>query len=326
MTLVLRQQRNLERRFFVNKSSDIFVAGHNGLVGSAIIRKLSADGYKGILTVSRSNLDLTNQANVNTFFQSFKIDYVFLAAAKVGGIMANSMFPADFIRDNLYIQCNIIDAAMKNKVKKLMFLGSSCIYPRMSSQPIVEDSLLTGPLEPTNEAYAIAKIAGIKMAQAYRKQFGFNSVCVMPTNLYGPNDNFDLESSHVLPAMIRKMHDSKVAGSTSVTLWGTGSPRREFLHVDDLASALVFLMDQYDGDQILNIGYGDDVTIFNLAQMVKDAVGYEGEIVFDSSKPDGTPRKMIDSSKIQKMGWKPSISLDEGIKSTYKWFLDNALR
>ncbi|HEX4809681.1 MAG TPA: GDP-L-fucose synthase [Bryobacteraceae bacterium] len=304
-------------------SSRIFIAGHRGLAGSAILRHLRARMYRNLIVRSHAELDLRVGAAVDRFFDSERPEYVFLAAAKVGGILANSRFPVDFIRDNLAIQLNVIEAAWKYGVKKLEFLGSSCIYPKFAPQPIREESLLTGPLESTNEWYAVAKIAGIKLCQAYRQQYGFKSIALMPTNLYGPGDNFDLESSHVLPALLRKLHEAKIANSPYVTLWGTGTPRREFLHVDDLASAAVFLMDSYDSGEILNVGVGYDVTISELAELLAECVGYSGNLSFDSSKPDGTPRKLLDVSKLGSLGWRPSVALRDGIRSTYSWFLEN---
>ena len=300
--------------------TSVFVAGHKGLVGSAICRRL-ADENCSVVVAGRSDLDLTDQSSVNDWFQSQNIDEVYLAAARVGGIHANASYPADFIRDNLLIQNNVIDAARTSGVKKLLFLGSSCIYPKLADQPIVEDSLLTGPLEPTNEWYAVAKIAGIKMCQAYRRQYGFDAISVMPTNLYGPGDNFDLETSHVLPALMRKFHEAKVGGADSVSVWGSGKPRREFLHVDDLADACVFLMSRYSSEDIVNVGWGRDISIRELAEMIRDVVGYSGAIEFDSSKPDGTPRKLLDTSRLSALGWKPSISLRDGIQSTYQWYI-----
>jgi len=307
----------------MHKETKIYVAGHRGLVGSAILRKLRAEGYSNIVTRTREELDLTNQQAVYQFFETEQPEYVFLAAAKVGGILANSTYPADFIRENLLIQANVIDAAYRYGVKKLLFLGSSCIYPKFAPQPMKEEYLLTGVLEPTNEPYAIAKIAGIKMCQAYNKQYGTNFITVMPTNLYGPGDNFDLQTSHVLPALIRKFHEAKVTGAPHVVVWGTGNPRREFLHVDDLADACLFLMNNYDSSEIINIGVGEDLTIRELAYLIKDIVGYHGEITFDTSKPDGTPRKLLDVSKLFTMGWKPRIRLEDGISSTYEWFVQN---
>lgn len=306
----------------MDTTAKIFVAGHRGLVGSAIVRKLESEGYENILTKNKSELDLLDQKAVADFFEAEKPEYVFLAAAKVGGIVANRDFPADFIYQNLQIQNNVIQSAYKNDVKKLVFLGSSCIYPKLAPQPIKEEYLLTGPLEPSNDAYAIAKIAGIKMCQSYNKQYGTNYISLMPTNLYGPNDNFDLESSHVLPALIRKFHEAKESGSPTVTLWGTGSPMREFLHVDDLADASVSLMNNYDGSEIVNVGTGEDVTIKELAELIRDTVGYKGELEWDSSKPDGTPRKLLDVSKIHNLGWKHKTTLEEGIKDTYSWYLE----
>jgi len=305
------------------KDALIYVAGHTGLVGSAIVRRLEADGYANIITRTIDELNLLDQQAVESFFASERPEYVFLAAAKVGGILANKTKKADFIYENLQIQNNIIHSAWKNGVTKLLFLGSSCIYPKLCPQPIKEEYLLTGSLEDTNDAYALAKIAGIKMCQSYNAQYGTNFISVMPTNLYGPNDNFDLESSHVLPAMIRKFHEAKVAGAPQVTLWGTGTPRREFLHVDDLAAAVVYLMQQHDGSDIVNIGTGEDVTIKELAELIKKEVGYEGEIVWDATKPDGTPRKWLDVSRLHSLGWKHGISLREGIHGTYAWFLEH---
>jgi GDP-L-fucose synthase len=306
------------------RSSRIYVAGHKGLVGSAILRRLEGLGHETLITRTRAELDLTRQDDVISFFAETRPDYVFMAGAKVGGILANSTHPADFIRDNLLIQTNVIDAAYRSGVGKLLFLGSSCIYPKMAPQPMVEEYLLSGPLEPTNEAYAVAKIAGIVMVDSYRKQYGFNGISLMPTNLYGPGDNFDLTSSHVLPALMRKFHEAKVAGEPQVVVWGTGTPRREFLHVDDLADAAVFLMDKYDDEGIVNVGVGNDVSIAELAAIIAEAVGYEGEVVYDASKPDGTPRKLLDVSKLAGLGWRPRIGLKEGIAATYKWYVANA--
>ena len=307
----------------MNKDSKIYVAGPGGLVGGAIVRRLRAQGYIDVVTRSSADLDLRDQHAVNRFFSSEKPEFVFLAAAKVGGIRANDSFPADFLRDNLQIQTNVIDAAHRNDVRKLLFLGSSCIYPKLAQQPIKEDSLLSGPLEPTNEWYAIAKIAGLKMCQAYRRQYGFNAIAAMPTNLYGPGDNFDLNNSHVLPALIRKFHEGKINSDVQVTVWGTGSPRREFLHVDDLAHASVFLMEMYGGEEPINVGCGQDVSIKELAELVRRTVGYSGAVEWDTSKPDGTPRKLLDVSRISALGWRPSIPLPDGIRSTYEWFLAN---
>jgi GDP-L-fucose synthase len=308
----------------MDKVSRIFLAGHRGLVGSAIQRRLEQGGYTNLILRSRRELDLRDQSSVEAFFAQERPEYVFLAAAKVGGILANSLYPADFIVSNLRIQTNVIDAAYRNGVKKLEFLGSSCIYPKFAPQPIKEEYILTGELEPTNEPYAIAKIAGIRMLQAYRAQYGFNGISLMPTNLYGPGDNFDLETSHVLPAMLRKFHDARMRGAREVVLWGTGSPRREFLHVDDLASAAVYLMSNYDGEQIVNVGVGKDITIRELAEMVREITGYEGNIAFDPSRPDGTPRKILDVSRLTELGWQPSIALREGIAKTYQWYLAQA--
>jgi GDP-L-fucose synthase len=307
----------------MRKDSKIFVAGHRGLVGSAIVRHLQQQGYGNLLLRTRNETDLTDSSEVRVLFERERPEYVFLAAAKVGGILANSTYPADFIRDNLAIQVNVIDSAYCCGVKKLEFLGSSCIYPKLAPQPIKEEYLLTGPLEPTNEWYAVAKIAGIKLCQAYHQQYGFNAISLMPTNLYGPGDNFDLKNSHVLPALIRKFHEAKLNGDREVTIWGTGSPRREFLHVDDLASAAVFLMNNYDRPEIVNVGVGDDITIAALAGLVKQVVGFEGALSFDTTKPDGTPRKLLDVSRLENLGWRASISLEEGVASTYRWFLEN---
>lgn len=305
----------------MNKNSKIFVAGHRGLVGSALVRNLQKNGYENILVKERAELDLLNQSVVSDFFEQEKPEYVFLAAAKVGGILANKEKKADFIYENLQIQNNIIYSAWKHGVKKLLFLGSSCIYPKLCPQPIKEEYLLTGLLEESNDAYAIAKIAGIKMCQSFNAQYGTNFISVMPTNLYGPNDNFDLTSSHVLPAMIRKFHEAKENNQKEVMLWGTGSPMREFLHVDDLAAATVHLMNTYDGSDIVNIGTGEDVTIKELAEMTKKVVGFEGDIAWDTEKPDGTPRKLLDVSRLHDLGWKHEISLAKGLKSTYEWFI-----
>jgi GDP-L-fucose synthase len=301
----------------MNKDSKIFVAGHKGMVGSAIARFLESSGYTNIITVDKKDIDLSSQAETNIFFNECEPEYVFLAAAKVGGIHANRTYKADFIYKNLMIQTNVINAAWSSGVKKLLFLGSSCIYPKMCAQPIKEEYLMTGALEPTNDAYAIAKIAGIKMCQSYNEQYGADFISAMPTNLYGPNDNYDLENSHVLPAMIRKFHEAKIGGKESVEIWGTGTPKREFLYVDDLAEACVFLMNEYSGSDIVNIGTGEDVTIAELAYEVRDAVGYEGRIEFNTLMPDGTPRKLLDVSKINSLGWKAKTGLREGIKKTY---------
>ncbi|MBN8855521.1 MAG: GDP-fucose synthetase [Sphingobacteriales bacterium 50-39] len=304
----------------MNQSDKIFVAGHRGMVGSAITRKLTKEGFSKLVQRTSKELDLRDQAAVHTFFEKERPDHVFLAAAKVGGILANNTYRAEFLYDNLMIQNNVIDAAYRNGVKKLLFLGSSCIYPKMAPQPLREDALLTGELEPTNEPYAIAKIAGIKMADAYRSQYGCNFISVMPTNLYGPNDNYDLNNSHVLPALIRKFHEAKKKGEPSVMLWGTGKPRREFLHADDLADACFFLMQQYNEPGFVNIGTGEDLEIGELALLIKKIVGYEGKIEHDLSKPDGTPRKLMDVSKLSKLGWKAAISLEEGIRRVYEDF------
>ncbi|MCK8114086.1 GDP-L-fucose synthase [Anaerosoma tenue] len=307
----------------MDKTSGIYIAGHRGLVGSAIVRRLEAAGYTNLITRTHSEVDLTDQAAVEAFFQAERPEYVFLAAAKVGGILANSTYPADFIRENLQIQTNVIHSAYRSGVKKLEFLGSSCIYPKLAPQPIKEEYLLTGPLEPTNEAYAIAKIAGIVMTNSYRRQHGFNGISLMPTNLYGPGDNYDLQSSHVLPALIRKFHEAKVRGEGEVVVWGTGAPLREFLHVDDLADAAVFLMENYDEEEIINVGVGEDISIGDLARLVAEVVGFEGEIVFDTSKPDGTPRKLLDVSRLFDMGWRPKFDLRSGIEDAYRWFVEN---
>ncbi len=300
----------------------IYIAGHHGLVGSAIMRRLSRLGYANLLTASSGELDLRNQQAVNRFFASERPEFVFLAAGKVGGILANSTYPADFLYDNLMIEANVIDAARRNGTRKLEFLGSSCIYPKFAPQPIREESLLTGPLESTNEAYAIAKIAGLKLAQAYRTQYGFSAISLMPTNLYGPGDNFDPQTSHVLPALIRRFHEAKISGAREVVLWGTGKPRREFLHVDDLAAAACFTMENYDGAEPLNVGTGEDLTIAELAGIVARTVDYRGQIRFDSSKPDGTPRKLLDVSRITALGWQPRIKLEDGIAATYAWYVE----
>lgn len=307
----------------MHPDSAIFVAGHRGLVGSQIYQCLQAAGFTNLLVRSRSEVDLTRQAEVERFFTENPMDYVFLAAAKVGGILANDTYGGEFIRDNLLIQSNVIDAAYRNGVKKLLFLGSSCIYPRLSPQPIREEYLLTGALEPTNEPYAVAKIAGIKMCQAYRRQFGFNAISLMPTNLYGPGDNFDLQNAHVLPAMIRRFHEARMAQLPEVTLWGTGTPSREFLHVRDLAEACIHLMRHYDDGEIVNVGVGEDISIRDLAARVASIIGYSGDIVFDTTKPDGTPRKLLDVSRLHQTGWRARIGLDEGISETYQWFLAN---
>jgi len=305
----------------LKKESKIYVAGHRGMVGSALVRKLTSLGYTNLLTRTSSELDLRNQQKVADFFEFEQPEYVFLAAAKVGGIVANNTYRADFLYENLAIQNNIIHGSYVNKVKKLMFLGSSCIYPKLAPQPLTESYLLSGYLEPTNEPYAIAKIAGIKMCEAYRAQYGCNFISVMPTNLYGTNDNYDLVNSHVLPAMIRKFHEAKEIGASEMTLWGSGSPMREFLHADDLAEACFFLMENYNESELVNIGTGEDVTIKNLAAVVKQIVGFQGEIIWDTSKPDGTPRKLMDVSKLHGLGWHHKIALEDGIKLAYQDFL-----
>jgi GDP-L-fucose synthase len=305
----------------LEKESKVYVAGHRGMVGSAIVRKLTSLGYTNLITRTSAELDLRNQQQVLDFFAIEKPEYVFLAAAKVGGIVANNTYRADFLYENLAIQNNIIHSSYLNQVKKLMFLGSSCIYPKLADQPLKESYLLSGYLEPTNEPYAIAKIAGIKMCEAYRAQYGCNFISVMPTNLYGTNDNYDLVNSHVLPAMIRKFHEAKEKGASQMTLWGTGSPMREFLHADDLAEACLFLMEHYNDSTLVNIGTGEDVTIKNLAAIVKQIVGFQGEIVWDSTKPDGTPRKLMDVSKLHGLGWHHKITLEDGIKLAYQDFL-----
>jgi len=302
----------------------IYVAGHCGLVGSAVVRALKKAGYDNLIVRTHAELDLTEQSAVRDFFKDLKPEVVIMAAARVGGIHANNSRPAEFLRDNLLMQDNVIDAAYRHGAGKFVFLGSSCIYPRMAPQPITEDSLLTGPLEPTNEWYAVAKIAGLKMCQAYRREFGFNAIALMPTNLYGPGDNFDLQNSHVLPALIRKFHEAKNRGDESVEIWGTGTPRREFLHVDDLADAVIFMLRNYEDEKIVNVGWGEDLTIHELAEMVMSAVGFSGKLSFDPSKPDGMPRKLLDVSRLNALGWRPRIPLEAGIASTYAWFKEHA--
>lgn len=307
----------------MESNSKIYVAGHCGMVGSAILRALKSNNYKNVLIAPHSELDLLDQKAVREFFAKEQPDYVFLAAAKVGGIMANFSYPADFLYENLMIEANIINNAYRNNVKKLLFLGSSCIYPKMSEQPIKEDSLLTGALETTNEAYAIAKIAGLKLCEMYNRQYGTNYISVMPTNLYGPNDNFDLENSHVLPALIRKFHEAKVNDADNVTVWGTGTPVREFLYADDLADACIYLMQNYKKNKIVNIGTGVGLTIKELAEKIKNVIGYHGQIRFDTTKPDGTPVKVNDVSYLNSLGWEAKISIDEGLKKAYDWYIDN---
>jgi len=307
------------------RDSKIFVAGHGGLVGSAIVRRLQKEGCRNIITRTSKELDLTRQADVEKFFESEKPEFVFLAAAKVGGIHANNTYPADFIHVNLMIQCNVIHAAYRFGAKKLLFLGSSCIYPKLAPQPMKEEYLLTGELEPTNAPYAVAKIAGITECQAYNRQYGTDFISVMPTNLYGDGDNFDLQNSHVLPALIRKFHEAKVSESPSVTVWGTGMAKREFLHVDDMADACVFLMNSYSGSEIINIGTGEDVSISEAVHIVCDVVGFEGNIIFDTTYPDGTPRKLLDVSRLHALGWRHSICLKEGLENTYRWYSDNEI-
>lgn len=309
----------------MDKSATIFVAGHRGLVGSAVVRKLNTLGYTNLLLRTHAELDLTSQSSVDEFFAAHKPQYVILSAAKVGGIHANSTYPADFITVNLQIQTNVISSAFKHNARKLLFLGSSCIYPKFAPQPIPESALLTAPLEPTNEWYAIAKISGIKMCEAFRIQHSFDTISAMPTNLYGPNDNFHPQNSHVLPALVRRFHEARVSNVEKVVVWGSGTPLREFLHVDDLADAIVFLMENYSDLEHVNVGSGKEVTIKELAELVKEVVGFEGEIVWDSSKPDGTPRKLMDSSKLARLGWEPKISLKDGLEGTYKWYLENVV-
>src|SRR5216117_3901527 len=307
----------------MDKTDKIFVAGHRGMVGSAVMRRLQADGFKNLLIRDRSELDLMNESAVAKFFLKEKPTIVICAAAKVGGIQANNDYPVQFLLDNLRIQNNVIRSASDSGVRKLLFLGSSCIYPKFAPQPIPETALLSGPLEPTNEAYAIAKIAGIKLCQAYCREYGANFISAMPTNLYGPNDNFDLETSHVLAALIRKAHEARIRNDQRLIVWGTGKPRREFLHVDDLASACLLLLEKYDSPEIINIGCGEDVTIRELAGLVCEVVGFDGKLVWDKTKPDGTPRKLLDVTRIRKLGWQPAIPLRKGIAQTYEWFLAN---
>jgi GDP-L-fucose synthase len=310
----------------MNKSDKIFVAGHGGLVGSALIRRLQAEGFHNLPTRNRSQVDLTDESAVQKLFAHEKPAVVIFAAAKVGGIKANNDFPVEFLLDNLWIQNNVIRAAHESGVRKLLFLGSSCIYPKHAPQPIPESALLSGPLEPTNEAYAIAKIAGVKLCQAYAREYNANFISAMPTNLYGPNDNFDLLTSHVLAALLRKAHEAKTAGARELTVWGSGKPRREFLHVDDLASACLFLLEKYDSPEIINVGCGEDVSIGELAELICEVVGFDGELAWDTTKPDGTPRKLLDTSKLNNLGWRPAIPLREGIARTYDWFRANYAR
>jgi len=318
-----RKPEKMTKPAKISKDAKIFVAGHRGLVGSAIVRRLAADGYRNVITRVRAQLDLLNHDAVAQFFAAERPDYVFLAAAKVGGIHANNTYPADFIYQNIMIQCHVIDAAYRAGVQRLLFLGSSCIYPRSCPQPIKEDYLLTGTLESTNEPYAIAKIAGIKMCESYNRQYGTQYVSVMPTNLYGPNDNFDLQNSHVLPALLRKTHEARLAKASAVTVWGSGKPQRELLHVDDMADACVFVMESGIADGLYNVGTGQDVTIAELARLIKDAVGFTGDLQFDPSKPDGTLRKVLDVARLNSLGWRAKISLPDGIRSTYEWYLKN---
>jgi GDP-L-fucose synthase len=307
----------------VSKKSRIFIAGHRGLVGSAVSRALESRGYQNLIVRTHAELDLTQQEPVRRFFESERPDAVVMAAARVGGIHANNSRPAQFIRDNLLIQDNVIDSAQRTGVGKFAFLGSSCIYPRLAPQPIKEDYLLTGPLEPTNEWYAIAKIAGVKMCQAMRREYGFKAISLMPTNLYGPGDNFDLQDSHVLPALIRRVHEAKLRADPTLVVWGTGTPRREFLHVDDLADAVLYLLHEYDAEPIVNIGWGEDITIRELAELVVSVIDYRGELQFDASKPDGTPRKLLDVTRLTELGWRPKIGLKQGIEQTYRWFKEH---
>lgn len=310
----------------MNSDAYIYVAGHRGLVGAAVVRRLRAAGFERLILRDHEDLDLTRQLAVETFFAECRPEYVFLCAAKVGGIGANQAFPADFIRENLAIQTNVLDAAHRCGVRKLLYLGSSCIYPRLAPQPMKEEYLLTGPLETTNEWYAIAKIAGLKMCQAYRRQYGFDAIAAMPTNLYGPEDNFSLEGSHVLPALIRRFHEAREEGLAEIDIWGTGRPRREFLHVDDLADACLFLMQNYRGDDCINVGWGRDLTIAELSHIIARVVGFRGVVRFDSAKPDGAPRKLLDTSRLAALGWTPRIDLEQGIRGTYHWFLQNRAR
>lgn len=307
----------------MDASSKIFVAGHRGLVGSAIVRRLQRAGFGNLLLRDRGQLDLTDARSVEAFFAAERPDYVFLAAAKVGGIQANDRYPVDFLRENLLLQAHVIDAAYRHGARKLLFLGSSCIYPKHAPQPMREEYLLTGTLEPTNEAYAIAKIAGLELCKAYRKQHGFNAIALMPTNLYGPGDNFNLENAHVLPALLRKCDEARLQQAASMVVWGSGTPRREFLHVDDLADACLHLMTHYDEGDLVNIGWGEDVTIRELAELITRIVGFKGVLTFDASRPDGTPRKLLDTSRLTALGWKPRIALEEGLRATYAWYMQH---
>ena len=309
----------------MDKSDKIFVAGHRGMVGSAVMRRLKTEAFSNVVTRERAQLDLTNESAVAKFFEEERPHIVIVAAAKVGGIKANNDYPVEFLVENLRIQNNVIRSAYENGVRKLLFLGSSCIYPKFAPQPILESTLLSGPLEPTNEAYAIAKIAGIKLCQAYAREYGANFISAMPTNLYGPNDNFDLETSHVLAALLRKAHEAKTRGDQRLIVWGTGKPRREFLHVDDLASACLLLLENYDSPEIINVGCGEDISIRELAELICDVVGFDGELAWDTTKPDGTPRKLLDVSKIRALGWKPAVPLRDGIVRTYGWFRANCV-
>jgi GDP-L-fucose synthase len=310
----------------MNKSDKIFIAGHRGMVGSAIVRRLKAEGFSNLVTRDRSELDLADESAVAKFFTEERPSIVIVAAAKVGGIKANNDYPVEFLLENLRIQNNVVRSAYESGVRKLLFVGSACIYPKFAPQPIPETSLLDGPLEPTNEAYAIAKIAGIKLCQAYSREYGANFISAMPTNLYGPDDNFDLETSHVLPALVRKAHEAKVRNDQKLIVWGTGEPRREFLHVDDLASACVLILEKYDSPEIINVGCGEDISIRELAELICDVVGFDGELAWDTTKPDGTPRRLLDVTKLRTLGWKPAIPLRDGIARTYEWFRANSVQ